>query len=162
MVAFTPYGDQSKRQRRLLNKAFGIGAISSYYPLIQSSTHSFLRSLSSSPAKYISHTRAYAGGLTLAVVYGYKPSSASDPFIELAEECVDILSNRIASGGGIWPVDIFPSLKNLPEWLPGGGFKKHARLWKAKMEEFVDRPYAFLKDSVVSLDSLVQVASIFT
>ena len=28
--------------------------------------------------------------------------------LQLGTECVDILSNKIASGGGIWPVDIFP------------------------------------------------------
>ena len=50
----------------------------------------------------------YAGTLTLLVVYGYHVTSNNDPFVNLAEECVDILSNHIASGGGIWPVDVFP------------------------------------------------------
>jgi hypothetical protein len=54
------------------------------------------------------HTR-YAGGLTLLVVYGHQVKSNDDPFLNLAEECVDLLANRIASGGGIWPVDIFPA-----------------------------------------------------
>ena len=50
----------------------------------------------------------YAGTLTLLVIYGYRVTSNNDPFVNLAEECVDILSNHIASGGGIWPVDVFP------------------------------------------------------
>ena len=52
---------------------------------------------------------SYAGGLTLLVVYGHHVKSTDDGFLELAEECIEILANRIASGGGIWPVDIFPS-----------------------------------------------------
>ncbi|KAG2034693.1 hypothetical protein BDR03DRAFT_806492, partial [Suillus americanus] len=61
----------------------------------------------------------------------------------------DILTNRIASGGGIWPVDIFPALKHLPMWFPGASFKRNAKIWKAKMEEFADRPYEFVKTEIV-------------
>ena len=150
MVAFTPYGERSRRQRRLLNSAFGVPTIPSYYPLVESSTQAFLRSLLASPHSYIPHTKVYAGSLTLSVVYGYQPSGPDDKMLNLAEECVDLLSNRIASGGGIWPVDIFPILKNYPEWLPGGSFLTNARKWKAKMEEFVQRPYDFVVKSINS------------
>ena len=50
----------------------------------------------------------YAGGLTLQSVYGYRAEANDDPMLELGQECVNILSNEIASGGGIWPVDVFP------------------------------------------------------
>jgi len=66
----------------------------------------------------------------------------------MAEECVDILSNEIASGGGIWPVDFFPSLQYLPDWMPGAGFKVKAARWKAKMEECVDVPFEYVKNSI--------------
>ncbi|KAJ7649235.1 cytochrome P450 [Mycena rosella] len=150
MVAFTRYGDKSKRQRRLLNQAFGVQAIPSYHPLIETETHSFIRRLVAEPSEYINHVRQYAGGLTLSVVYGYETSSNDDKFLNLGQECVDILSNRIASGGGIWPVDIFPSLKHLPTWAPGSGFKTKAAAWKSRMEEFVNQPYSFVKTSLKS------------
>ena len=101
-------------------------------------------------AEYVKHVRRYAGNLTLSVVYGYEVVSNEDEFVELAEECVDLLANRIASGGGIWPVDIFPFLKHIPLWMPGSGFKKNAIIWKKKMEEFVDKPFEYVKNSVVS------------
>lgn len=148
-VAFTTYGDQSKRQRRLMHKAFGIQAIPAYYPLLQTETTAFLRRLAADPSKYESHTRRYAGGLTLSVVYGYEAKSNEDEFLHLAEECVDLLANHIASGGGIWPVDIIPALQYLPNWAPGAGFKRKAAKWKAKMEEFVERPFDFVKSSMV-------------
>jgi hypothetical protein len=50
------------------------------------------------------HTRC-AGGLTFLVVYGHQVKSNDDSFLNLAEECVDILATLIASGRGIWPVD---------------------------------------------------------
>ncbi|KAJ7062124.1 cytochrome P450 [Mycena amicta] len=150
MVAFTRYGDVSRRQRRLLNQAFGVAAIPAYHPLIETETHSFIRRLIADPKKYMDHSRRYAGGLTLSVVYGYEVAPHDDNFLSLGEECVDILSNKIASGGGIWPVDIFPSLKNLPTWAPGSGFLRKAKVWKARMDEFVDLPYNYVKTALKS------------
>ena len=150
-MAFTGYGDQSKRQRRLARKAFGAPTIPSYHPFLLSETHSFLRCLTVDSTQYVKHIRRYAGGLTLSVVYGYEAVSNEDKFLKLAEECVDLLANRIAAGGGIWPVDIFPFLRHIPLWMPGSGFKRNAIVWKKKMEEFVDRPFEYVKASMVSL-----------
>lgn len=150
MVAFTSYGDQSKRQRRLLHQAFGIQAIPAYYPLLQIETVAFLRRLAADPSNYESHTRRYAGGLTLSVVYGYEVKSSEDELLQLAEECVDLLANHIASGCGIWPVDIIPALQYLPDWVPGSGFKRKAAKWKVKFEELVEKPYEYVKNSVAA------------
>jgi len=78
----------------------------------------------------------------------------------MAEECVDILANEVASGGGIWPVDVFPWLKYMPLWMPGAGFKKKAQVWKKKMEDFVDRPYEYVKNSMVSVRLLKRIYSL--
>ncbi|OJT04437.1 O-methylsterigmatocystin oxidoreductase [Trametes pubescens] len=145
MVAFTRYGDKSRRQRRLMQKALGPGAIPTYHPLLEIETHALLRRLLDDSGNYDSQIRRYAGSLTLLVVYGYRVTANDDPFLNLAEECVDILSNRIASGGGIWPVDIFPFLKHLPLWFPGAGFKRKAIQWKAKMEEFTNKPFELVQ-----------------
>ncbi|KAG0694413.1 cytochrome P450 [Suillus ampliporus] len=148
MVAFTPHGDRARRMRKLMQKAFGPAVIPTYHALMQMETRPFLSRLVSSPLQFQDHIRRYAGGLTLSVVYGHQVKSNDDPFLILAEECVDILANRIASGGGIWPVDIFPALKHLPLWFPGASFKRNAAIWKSKMEEFVDRPYEFVKAEI--------------
>jgi hypothetical protein len=149
-MAFTSYGDQANRQRRLSHKAFGAPTISSYHPLLLTGTRNFLRCLVVDPTEYAKHARQYAGNLTLSVVYGYEVVSNEDEFMKLGEECVDLLANRISSGGGIWPVDVFPFLKHIPLWMPGSGFKKNAIIWKKKMEEFVDKPFEFVKNNVVS------------
>jgi len=133
-----------------MHKAFAQSCIPAYYSLIENETYEYLRKLISEPADYVQHIRRYAGSLTLSVVYGYQVLSNNDPYLGLAEECVDILANEIASGGGIWPVDVFPSLQHLPTWFPGAGFKLKAAQWKAKMEEWVDKPYEFLKNGMVS------------
>ncbi|KAF9802749.1 hypothetical protein IEO21_09825 [Rhodonia placenta] len=146
MVAFTRYGDKSRRQRRLMQQALGVNSIRAYQPLLEVETQDLLKRLLRDPEDYVGNLRRYAGGLTLNTLYGYHASASDDRFLTLADECVDILSNRIASGCGIWLVDIFPFLQHLPNWFPGAGFKRKAAAWKAKMEVFVDKPYEYVKN----------------
>lgn len=42
-------------------------------------------------------------------------------------------------------------MRYLPDWAPGAGFKKKAAAWRAKMEEFVDKPYEHLLQRMVSV-----------
>ncbi|CAL1711055.1 unnamed protein product [Somion occarium] len=144
MVAFTRYGDQSRRQRKLMQQALGTSAIKTYQPLLEYQAHELVRAVLADPKHHLDYIIRYAGSLVLHVVYGYRVTSKDDKYLHLAEECIDILSNRIASGGGIWPVDVLPILKYLPNWAPGSGFKQKAVEWRAKMEEFVDKPYEHL------------------
>lgn len=50
---------------------------------------------------------------------------------------------------------------HLPEWLPGMGFKRTARLWAAKTASLCDKPYAFVQHQIVrelnEIDSSLQV-----
>jgi len=108
MVAFTRYGDQMRRQRKLMQRALGPATVSKYNSLLEMETPWFLKRLLENPEDHISPIKRYAGGLTLLVVYGYQVKSDDDAFLSLADHCVDLLANKIASGGGIWPVDIFP------------------------------------------------------
>ena len=36
-------------------------------------------------------------------------------------------------------------MKQLPDWIPGTGFKQQAREWGAALKEVADRPYEFVK-----------------
>lgn len=37
------------------------------------------------------------------------------------------------------------SVRVLPDWVPGTGFKKVARQWAAELTDVTERPYAFVK-----------------
>ncbi|KAK0186879.1 cytochrome P450 [Armillaria mellea] len=113
------YGDRMRRQRKLLTSALGIKAVPAYQPLMEEETQVFLRRLLATPDEHLLHTRRYAGGLTLSVIYGYTVSSNDDRFLQMAEEC------------------------NWPLWAPGSGFRRNAMVWKAKMEEFVEKPFEY-------------------
>ncbi|KAK5707067.1 hypothetical protein LTR17_021024 [Elasticomyces elasticus] len=46
---------------------------------------------------------------------------------------------------GKWLVDLVPALELLPDWMPGAGFKRTAKLWNKTMLNVVDVPYGFVK-----------------
>jgi hypothetical protein len=45
-------------------------------------------------------------------------------------------------------------VQRLPMWFPGAGFKRKAIEWRAKIEEFVDKPYDLVKQRMVSIPSI--------
>lgn len=40
------------------------------------------------------------------------------------------------------------AVKYIPEWFPGAGFKRQARIWRRTFMDLVDRPYAFVQQQI--------------
>jgi hypothetical protein len=59
MAAFTPYGDRARRQRKLMQKAFGPAVIPRYHGLMQMESRPFLSRLVSSPLQFQDHIRRF-------------------------------------------------------------------------------------------------------
>jgi cytochrome P450 len=150
-----------------MQRALGPAAVPAYRPLMDTETRALLGRLAATPGAWREHVTRYGGSLTLRVMYGYAPAPQDDEFLGLAGECVDLLSNKIASTASVWPVDLFPAcesrarpgaphrsdppeVKALPEWAPGAGFKRSASQWKARMEHFVNAPFAWTRTQIAA------------
>ena len=117
-------------------QALGANRIHSYHPLLEIQTHNLLQGILNSPDQSQSiirrcafssgppriachrglrtHLRGrYTGGMTLLIVYGYRVLSNTDRFLEMADESLELLSNRIAAAGIVWMVDLFPPRTSL-------------------------------------------------
>ncbi|KAJ7464505.1 cytochrome P450 [Mycena latifolia] len=145
LVPFEGYNDVFKRQRKLMQQTLGPGSIPAYHDMMRVETLSFLRDLVNAPNEYMHHTRRYAGGLMLSVLYGYKATTNDDEFLSLAGECIEFFANEVTSGSGIWPVDVFPFLKHIPAWVPGAGFQRKAAYWKKTLGRLAEEPYQYVK-----------------
>ena len=55
--------------------------------------------------------------------------------------------------------DTSSKVRHLPLWAPGSGFLRKAALWRAKMEEFVDKPYEMVKQRMASVED--QLSTIY-
>jgi hypothetical protein len=85
--------------------------------------------------------------MTLSMTYGIPIQERNDPVINLAEAAMK--STSTAASTGVFLVDVIPILKYVPEFVPGAGFQKKARIWRKIQEEFRERPY------VASIEAMV-------
>lgn len=115
----------------------------------------------------------------MSLVYGYDVKGKDDVYLKTALDANDIAQRTFLPGAVL--VNDLPfresfisrmedasltkvfSVKHLPEWLPGMGFKALARLGDRLGKEMVNKPFAFVKDTMVCYSvSLPQKSVIFT
>ena len=94
------------------------------------------------------------GSTAIALTYGIEIKPSHDPFVELAESAVKILTK--AGSVGALLIDLIPILKYLPEFVPGVQFKKQARIGRKIVENFREQPY------LASVEAMVCVRFAFT
>ena len=41
-----------------------------------------------------------------------------------------------------------PTVKHVPEWFPGAGFKKLARVTRKRFEDAIDNPFKYVKKNL--------------
>ena len=86
--------------------------------------------------------------MTLSFSYGIEIKETNDPIIDLAEEALKSIAQAAAVGAFL--VDLIPILKYVPEFVPGAGFQKQARIWRKIQEDFRERPFAASIEAMVS------------
>jgi len=87
----------------------------------------------------------------MSVAYGIGVKESDDPYILNAEEAL----NGLAEAGipGAFLVDLIPTLKHVPDWFPGAGFKRKASHWKRVNAEVAEKPFQFVIQQVVTSPS---------
>lgn len=142
-LGFTPYNDWWKNSRKLFHKHFNPSAVVQFQPKKLKAAHDFLRRLVDAPNDFRDHVKLMAGGVILDIAYGLDIQSPHDPYLERAEEALAIIDK--AGNPGSFYVDIIPALKHVPEWMPGAGFKRKAREWRAFVDMFIALPFDAVK-----------------
>lgn len=112
------------------------------------------------------HSNRTAGAIILRISYGYHVQEGKDQFVDLVEMAMEQFSAAMVTGA--FMVDIVPirtssikkvdcandasfEVKYVPEWVPGAGFQRKAREWRATLHEMVERPHKLVKDQMVGL-----------
>ena len=62
---------------------------------------------------------------------------------------------EVVTTPGLWLVDTLPALRHLPAWFPGAEFKRAAAEMRKVMIDFVNVPYEFTKQALVSYPFLI-------
>ncbi|KAL5375290.1 hypothetical protein DPSP01_011300 [Paraphaeosphaeria sporulosa] len=120
-------------------------AVSRYHSMQEAIVGRTLQRMKECGGRDLVHNlKTQTGSLILRVLYGYKiEQNEADPLIAMADVAMDQFSQ--ATVPGRWLVDTIPMLAHVPEWLPGAGFKKTARLWRHNVLSCVNVPYNFAR-----------------
>ncbi|KAH8897936.1 cytochrome protein [Thozetella sp. PMI_491] len=139
------YTPRFRAYRSRIHKVIGTPSVlSRFYPLQEVEVHRFLLRVLENPAGLLQHIRSEAGAIILKITYGYniEPHGA-DPLVDIADEALAQFSASTVPGA--WLVDTIPLLKYMPDWLPGAGFKKTARLWYRTWMKTAEWPLRFVR-----------------
>ena len=87
------------------------------------------------------------GVVILRISHGYRPTAEDDSLIRIADEATDQLNVLLSPG--VFAVDFLPFLRYIPEWFPGGGFRKIVREWRHTLFDMTEMSYEFVLDQMV-------------
>ncbi|KAF9240868.1 cytochrome P450 [Melanogaster broomeanus] len=143
-----PYGPRWRDHRTLFHRHFRRHLTSNYHPVVLKETHTTLRNLLESPDQYAHHIRRTAAAIVMKISYGHDICDQGDVYVTIADEALRGLGK--AGIFGTFLVDYLPFLKYVPEFMPGAGFKRQARVWRAATRAMIDKPFQMVKERMAS------------
>jgi len=145
-VALNPGGEQHRKYRRLLSKVLNSTAVRKFRPVEQRAAEAFLQDLYRTPQDFLKHIRNSVGTMIVELSYGRDTKIGDVGYIDYAEYVQEIFTYAARSFAFL--VDIIPLLRHVPEWLPGAGFQKQARIWRKELDTMAQVPFDMVKSDM--------------
>ncbi|KAH8104354.1 cytochrome P450 [Phellopilus nigrolimitatus] len=143
-VTFIPYGDLWRRHRRLIQQYFNPRSVVSLRPHQVRSVHDLLEDLLQKPEDFYVKTKRYAASSILSATYGHQVALEDDPVMKLNTHSESVIVRPGAPGATL--VDLFPALRFMPSFLPGGRLKRIAAEGKDALRNMIDKPFDMVKE----------------
>ncbi|XP_006455052.1 hypothetical protein AGABI2DRAFT_209318 [Agaricus bisporus var. bisporus H97] len=142
--AIMPYGDEWRAQRRMFQQYFGPRhfeqQLEMHERMLRFVRRGLLPNLLTSPQDFHEHLRNCIGGFSISIAYGLPVQRQHDSRVRFSGT---VFGEMIAAAGSGKLVIHFISslLQDIPDWMPGSGFKKAARDLRSLIEKLVEDPY---------------------
>ncbi|RXW22173.1 hypothetical protein EST38_g3678 [Candolleomyces aberdarensis] len=121
--ALMRYGTVWRQHRRAFHKYFSNSALPTWHPIMYESIKALLLKVRSQPDDIFEHVQWMFGTLIMRVAYGFDDTRQNEALADNAEAVIRGFHRTTAPGRFL--VNSFPSLRHVPSWFPGAGFKKH-------------------------------------
>ncbi|KAF8879274.1 cytochrome P450 [Infundibulicybe gibba] len=155
--AFTPYGADWRLRRKMFHTHYNSGVVKKYQPIQEKATSRFLMKLLESPKGFASHIRGAFAFTIMDIAYGIKVEDNDDWFVSNAKLSLGGMAD--AGVNGTYLVDFIPLLKWYPEWMPGGGFQKKAKIWKQANHDLTNKPWEIVQENIAKGEAVPCVAT---
>ncbi|KAG2041285.1 cytochrome P450 [Suillus americanus] len=121
-ISFThPY---FKTYRTVLKNSLSTRTIQTYQSLQTEQCRVLLDGLHKNPEQFAGHIKRNTAAVILYLTYGWKVIDNDDYWIRKIQDGFE--SGAMLAQPGRWFVEVMPSLRFLPSWFPGAGFKRVA------------------------------------
>ncbi|KII95683.1 hypothetical protein PLICRDRAFT_48632 [Plicaturopsis crispa FD-325 SS-3] len=145
-LTFLQWGPRFQMHRKLLQSAFSKPKIVPFRDLQTAEAHQLLKGIVAAPADWERLMRRFATAIVLGIGFGVSITSDTDPYIQMAVDASYALGHGGAPAGT--PVDFFPSLRYLPNWLARSWSLKFARDWRWAIRQIHDIPFAAVQEDM--------------
>jgi hypothetical protein len=84
----------------------------------------------------------------MKIAYGVTVKDINDPYVNNAEKAMHGMVE--AGTPGRFLVNLIPSMRHVPAWFPGAGWKRMAKVFVALNKEVAYAPFELVKEQMVS------------
>ncbi|KAH7097918.1 cytochrome P450 [Auriculariales sp. MPI-PUGE-AT-0066] len=146
--ALLMYGDRLRTTKRITNNVLNQRACQRYIPIQQDTALRLVKKLFRGSDQVDKSLHWFSARILLKIVYDHEVAEDGEDELVLLNEEGNMQFSAAASPG--WLVDIFPSLRYLPEWFPGAGFIRQARFWNKTAFAMYDVPFQMVKAAMAT------------
>lgn len=169
-IVFMPYAidypNLWRDHRRVFDRQTNPEAAKRFRPQHVLAVNEMLRRILDCPPHYAEHVRHMAGRSIMSIAYGIDVLDKDDPYIRIGEIANDIVALTTTPGSYLVDTlsfctslylrrltrpDILCTVKYIPDWLPGAGFKRQAREWRTVADSMLNDPFNVTKRAMVNI-----------
>ncbi|KAI0052445.1 cytochrome P450 [Auriscalpium vulgare] len=132
--------------RRTLDRALRPSALVQYQPVQRRKALDFCQQLLHEPADFVNHIKHLGGAVIMALAYGYDVESSNDKLLKSGHTAVDVVAVSLLPGALL--VNILPSLRHIPKWVPGLSYKPMAKYAFDVGQTSIYGPWNFVKNEM--------------
>lgn len=130
------YSDGWRKLRKAVSQLLNVNAVDSMLPIQNAEAMQTLHDIVKDPGNYFDHIRRYSTAVILASVYGQRGATFDSEKVQALYHAQDQFT-EILEPGATPPVDAFPFLKYLPEFM--APWKARARAIRLEQRTLYNR-----------------------
>ncbi|KAF4422100.1 O-methylsterigmatocystin oxidoreductase [Fusarium acutatum] len=151
VMGLMPYNRTFRMHRKLTATQVSPKSITRFEAIQEQEIVRLLKKLHQDPDSHNlpDHLNQVSGSIMLRILYNYETDpQRNDHIVTMANLVMEEFSQ--ATTPGAWMVDFIPWLRYIPEWVPGAGFKRTAKLFRQHLLQNVQDPYQYVKDQMAN------------
>ncbi|KAH8077107.1 cytochrome P450 [Cristinia sonorae] len=154
-ITFMPNNSVWRTRRRYFHKYFGPSVLHQYHTILLQEIHAVLSRTLEQPDEVQQNIRNFPGSTIVRVAYGARDASQLREYVDLAERALETSRRFLVPGAFL--VELFPVLRYLPSWLPGGDGKRFAEAYRPVVVEVQNKPFNEVKAAMAASKALPSV-----